>query len=363
MRTGKRIGIILILLILCFWTGTGTAENGASPRPPQEEYGSELKRGILVVRADTSTSRVRDWRRAKTAEVGEFTGETAEIIYKQTRITDGYHEGDPMNLSMRILYDRNRVTPSPVILFIPGGGFMSSVMRSLEFYYTFFAVRGYVTAVIEYRTIGQGRYTDGVADVRDAVRWLRAHAKEYGIAPERIGLFGASAGSHMAALACTAPDLDCFRGEDNLSMSYAVQAVACLYGTSDLTRVAADMDRETQRLHTLPRACEAQYVNGALSGKGILDDPEEAARANPVNYVNGSEPPFLHIHGDEDNLVSPSGSLLLHNTLLEHGASSVRYSLRGENHGTAGFYSEPAMHLLYEFFREYLRREHAPIQR
>ena len=211
-----------------------------------------------------------------------------------------------------------------------------------------------MTAVIQYRTIGQGRYMDGIADIRDAIRFLRANAERFGINPDRIGLFGASAGGHMACLAAAAPDLDMFRGENNLSYSHEVQAVVSLYGTSDLTRIAMDFDPVSQLFHTLPRCCEAQYVNGALSGLGILEDPEEADRANPITYLDGDEPPFLQMHGDADNLISPSMSLLLHNALLRCGDISVRYSLRGENHGTAGFYSEPAMRLIDTFYRRFL---------
>ena len=160
----------------------------------------------------------------------------------------------------------------------------------------------------------------------------------------------------MAALAGVAPDLDDFRGENNLGFSSNVQAVICLYSMSDLTRIAMDMDSETQLFHTYPQACEAQYVNGVLSGLGILDDPEEADRANPITYLSGDEPPFLHLHGDADNLISPSMSLLFHNALLDHGDISYRYVLHGENHGSAGFYTEPALQLISSFCEIYLKR-------
>ena len=356
----KRTTVLLLLAVFLaarLAGGAGSAKSNAHEDIRtllHREYGTELHRGTLVVRADTSTSTVSDWRDSPAADPGIFTGETDELVYKRTSVTDGHRLGEPLDLTMRVLYHRDGKGPRPAILFIPGGGFMSSTLRALEFYYTFFAVRGYVAAVIEYRTIGEGRYMDGVADVRDALRWLRAHAAEYGIDPERIALFGNSAGAHMAALAASAPDLDTFRGDNNLDFPCDVRAVVCLYGTSDLTRVAMDMDPETQRLHTLPQACEAQYVNGVLSGLGILDNPEEAARANPVTYVTGGEPPFLHLHGDRDNLISPSMSLLLHNALLEHGGISIRFVLLGENHGTAGFYTRPAMNLISGFLKEYL---------
>ena len=353
-RIKARYMIPAVLLGLCLLAGTGGAESSRIAWELHEEYGTELGRGTLTVHADTSTSIVADWRKAEPVDAGHYRSDGTDIVYKRTVITDGHHTGEPLDLSMRILSDPRKKTPQPAILFIPGGGFMSSVLDGPAFYYACFAAHGYVTASAEYRTIGQGRYMDGVADIRDAIRFLRAHAEEYGIDPERIALFGMSAGGHMAALAGVAPDLDEFRGENNLEFSHDVQAVVCLYASSDLTRIAMDLDAETQQFHTRPEACEAQYVNGVLSGLGILDDPEEAARANPITYVHGGEPPFLHMHGERDNLISPSMSLLLHNALLENGDDSVRVVLRGDNHSTAGFYTIPALRLMARFLEDHL---------
>ena len=356
MGRKKRLPLFLIFTALCLLISTGTADSQSIARKVHEEYGTELRRGTLVTHADTSTSTVRDWRHAPAVPQKGFLGDVEQFVYKRTKITDGNHIGESRELSMRILFDRNAEGPRPVILCIPGGGFMSSDMDNMDFYSGYFADHGFVAAVIEYRTIGQGRYMDGVADIRDAIRGLRAHADKYGIDPENIGLFGASAGGHMAALTAVAPDLDKFRGEGNLGYSHEVQAVVSLFGTSDLTRIAMDLDSETQQFHTLPQTCEAQYVNGVLSGMGILDDPEEARLANPITYLDGDEPPFLHMHGDEDNLISPSMSLLLHEALLKHHDISVRYSLQGENHGSAGFFTEPALNLILAFCERHLCR-------
>ena len=356
MRKITVFRFFMVLIAFCILCGLVSAESADISQLLYEEYGTELRRGTLVIYADTSTSMVVDWRGAAVADPGEFTGTVRDLVYKQTTITDGHRQGEPLELRMRICYYPDAGETRPVILFIPGGGFRSSVMRSLQFYYEYFAVRGYVTAVIEYRTIGEGRYMDGVADIRDAVRFLRAHAEEYGIDTDRVGLFGGSAGGHMAALAGVAPDLDDFRGENNTGFSSDVRAVICLCSTSDLTCIAMDMDSETQQFHMLPTTCEAQYVNGVLSGLGILDDPEEADRANPITYLSGGEPAFLHLHGDADNLISPSMSLLFHNALLDHGDISLRYVLHGENHGSAGFYTEPALQLMSSFFEIYLKR-------
>lgn len=102
------------------------------------------------------------------------------------------------------------------------------------------------------------------------------------------------------------------------------------------TDSGADYDEECQSIHESPYSSESQYVNGVFSGMGILENPEEAERANPITYIDGTEPPFLIMHGDQDTLVSPSKTVILHHALLAAGADSTRYSLSGENHGATG---------------------------
>ena len=81
----------------------------------------------------------------------------------------------------------------------------------------------------------------------------------------------------------------------------------------------------------------AQWVHGLGTTKAITDDPSAVARANPATYVDGSDPAFLLFHGDNDRLISPSQTLLLHNALRARGAESTRYVLRGANHGDLSF--------------------------
>ena len=86
-----------------------------------------------------------------------------------------------------------------------------------------------------------------------------------------------------------------------------------------------------------------------------MDNIDEVNLSDPLYYINGKECPFILFTGDEDNLVSPSQSLNLHNKLLEFGVKSTRYSLEGATHGKGGFTCEKCMRIILEFLEKYLK--------
>lgn len=88
------------------------------------------------------------------------------------------------------------------------------------------------------------------------------------------------------------------------------------------------------------------------SGKGLGDDEKEVKKSNPVNYVNGEEPPFLFMHGDSDRCVSNSQTLLVHNKIKEKGGKTIRYVLKGDDHGRGGFNSEELLNIIIKFIND-----------
>ena len=227
------------------------------------------------------------------------------------------------------------------------------------------AEHGYAVASIEYRTTADGAtYTDGLADVKSAIRYLRAHATQYDINASKVAVWGQSAGGYLAAMTGTTNGDSQFNLGGNLDQSSNVQAVVDEFGPSDLANIAADFDPSTQRARSGPDHSVAKYVNGPASGKSLSDDPAAAAAANPVNYVRASAAPFLLFHGSADNLVSPSQTLLLHEALRAAGVQSTRYVLVGAGHGDLAALTNPdsakpwstneVMNLLVSFLRRYL---------
>jgi acetyl esterase/lipase len=177
---------------------------------------------------------------------------------------------------------------------------------------TYVADQGYTVASIQYRTVANGHtYQDSVVDVKSAIRYLRAHADQYGINPAKVSVWGHSAGGYLAAMAGTNNDLKQFDVGGNLDQSSIVQAVVDQFGPSDLSKVAADFDTATQQTYAAPGNFLASYVFGPATRKSINDDPAAVAAANPATDVNSSDPAFLLMSGSADQIVSPSQTLLM----------------------------------------------------
>lgn len=347
----NKICIFILLMLLVSFRVFAADEGDSSLMEgplPQNEYGTVIAMGREVSAQDTSTSIVVDWRDLADADVSAYAAAEDSFIFKSTVRTDGYRKGEALGLEMKVKYHPEAETPSPCVVLIPGGGFQTASPDSLAVLQRYFAIHGYAVAAFSYRVIGEGLYSDAAEDINDAIRFVRANAEKYNIDPDRLALLGNSAGGYFAALVGASQDNGAF-GADELS---SVKAVVDLYGLSDLTQVAMDYDEEVQAAYYDTRTAPSQYVNGVFTEKTIYETPESAAASNPLTYINGSEPPFLIMHGSSDTIVSPSQSILVHNALLENGVESIRYSLTGSEHGRGGFDSETALRIMVDFLDE-----------
>ncbi|MBQ3458573.1 MAG: prolyl oligopeptidase family serine peptidase, partial [Synergistaceae bacterium] len=107
-------------------------------------------------------------------------------------------------------------------------------------------------------------------------------------------------------------------------------------GPTDLTKIADDYSDEKKALYYSASSFPSIFVNGVTvykdrKGGSVLDTPETANDANPLNYVSKNAPPFLIFHGDSDKTVSPSQSKILHNALIKTEQTQLSISSRAEN--------------------------------
>ncbi|MFE4372966.1 prolyl oligopeptidase family serine peptidase [Streptomyces sp. NPDC056835] len=226
----------------------------------------------------------------------------------------------------------------PLVVYLPGGGFVRADKSGAPDQRTYVAEQGYAVAAIEYRTTADGAtYEDGVADVKSAIRYLRAHADEYGIDAGKVAVWGESAGGYLAAMVGTTHGVERFDVGDHLDRSSEVQAVVDKFGPSDLAGIGADFDTAARRANVAPGNSTAAWVYGPGTKKSVTDDPAPVARANPATYADSSDPAFLLFHGSADRIVSPGQTLLLHNALRAKGVDSTRYVLTGADHGDLAF--------------------------
>jgi len=254
----------------------------------------------------------------------------------------------------------------PLVVYITGGGFLRSDKTANLDQRTYVAEQGYVVASVEYRTVTTcATYTDSVADIKSAIRYLRAHADRYGINISKVAVWGQSAGGYLAAMTGVTNGLQQFENGANPGQSSTVQAVVDEFGPCDISTLASDYDIATQDATYAAGNSFAQFIFGSGTTLSVKDNPTSMAAANPVIYVSGASPPFLLLHGSADQLVSPSQTVMLHNALRAGGVESTRYVIMGANHGDLTFLgfdpnvakpwsSEHVMHGIVSFLSKHL---------
>ncbi|MEU4693488.1 alpha/beta hydrolase [Actinoplanes sp. NPDC023714] len=210
---------------------------------------------------------------------------------------------------------------------------------------------GYAVARVTYRLSGEARFPAQLHDVKAAVRWVRHHAAELGVDPARIGVWGESAGGHLATLlALTGKDPELAGDVGVLDQSDSVAAAVVWYGPSNLLSMAAQNHPQGLQDHDDPDSPESRLVGGP-----VQDMPKEAAAASPVGYVSDDAPPILLVHGDEDRIVPVGQSIELHQRLSDAGARVELRIVAGADHCLIGADLEPEVAASIAFLDRTLR--------
>ncbi len=260
--------------------------------------------------------------------------------------------GRPLTLDLYL--HEQAPAPQPLIIFVHGGawrmGSKSDCDEALEL-----LPAGFAVASVGYRLSQEAIFPAQIRDVKAAVRWLRAHAQEYNLDPDRFGAWGPSAGGHLVALlGLTANFKEWDHHGDHVeaadfSISSAVQAVCDWYGPTDFLRMN---DLPGLEDHNAPDSPESLLV-----GAPIQEHPGLVAWANPINYIHpgafaqpGPLPPFLICHGDQDPVVIPLESHLLHDALEQAGCASTLVIVPGAGHGFTGAQNAEMVERARDFF-------------
>jgi acetyl esterase/lipase len=224
--------------------------------------------------------------------------------------------------------------PPPLVVWIHGGAWLFGDRRYLpetlrpNQLFDELINAGLAVATIDYRHALEAQFPAQLHDVKAAVRYLRAYADVLGVDTSRIGVWGESAGGHLAALiALTAqrPELEGTLGV--LGESSAVDAVVDWYGVADLTLPPAQ---------TPPPENAAQPPSELLTAPHDLlvggQDQDAYAAASPISYVTPAAPPFLLVHGTADAVVQYLHSEVLAQALTEAGVPVRLVPVEGADH-------------------------------
>lgn len=241
----------------------------------------------------------------------------------------------------------NAEAPVPLIIWIHGGGWKSGSKENCLPVRTGFTERGYAVASINYRLTGEASFPAQIEDCKAAVRWLRSHAKEYGLDANHFGAWGSSAGGHLVALLGTSGDVSSFDTGENLDVSSRVQAVCDYYGPSDFNTMGAVPGFE---MHARASSPESALLGGPASEK-----PEMAKAASPVSHATPDDPPFLIVHGDSDRTVPLDQSRRMDAALRKAGVKTELIILPGSGHGGPAFSSPDITSKVAAFFDSHLK--------
>lgn len=265
---------------------------------------------------------------------------------------------DNRTLQMTLLVPRTD-KPKPAIVYFPGGGFTTAAHNKYIEMRMALAEAGFVVAAVEYRTVPD-KFPALLIDGKSAVRYLRAHARQFGIDPERIGVIGDSAGGYLAQMVgVTGDDKEYDQGE-YLDQSSAVQAVTTIYGISNLMNIGEGYSKEIQDIHASKAVTEALLVHGtafaSYPGASILSDTAKAMNASSMGHIREGLPPFLIMHGTADALVSPVQSAQLYKALKEKHNDVQYVEVEGAGHGDIYWFQQPIIDRVVKWFKEKLGR-------
>jgi acetyl esterase/lipase len=208
-------------------------------------------------------------------------------------------------------------------------------------------------ASINYRLVDAGPFPMQIEDCRAAIRFLRANAAKYGLDPERIGVWGGSAGGHLVALLGTAADeIGWDQVGGNNGVSARVQAVCDFFGHTDFVSLIEERP-----------FFPAQGPIARLLGGPPKEKRDVARKASSVTFVSKDDPPFLIVHGDKDETVPLRQSQILTDRLKEAGVDVTLLVVKNGQHGLWGPAAEPNSRAINEtvsaFFEKHLKNGEA----
>ena len=251
-----------------------------------------------------------------------------------------FQKGDNYELKLNLFTPKNSAKALPLVVMIHGGCWIDGGHADYSYYGVKLARLGYAAATIDYRLADQAPYPAAVDDSRNAIQWLKDHAKTYSIDPNRIALLGGSAGGHLVELIGYAANTPTKQHPNGPGPN--VKAIIAFYGWSDLTDPAV----------------RDPYWNEAFLGKKYSDAPDLYKEASPITHVSKQSPPTILLQGTIDAIVPMSQSVKLAKKLEANNVPYIYVPFEGQFHAFDFFQdtTERSLYFIEQFLNEYLSR-------
>ena len=238
-------------------------------------------------------------------------------------------------LTMDLYVPQSDCTKAPVVLWIPQGGGLSRAHMSygppmglVE--------RGYAIAKIDYRMSYEAIFPASIQDCKTAVRFLKAHAGQFGLDANRVGSMGESVGGYLSLMMGLVSNKPEYETELYSQCSSEIIAVCDIYGPSNFLTMGQQEKKGFSIIdHNAPDSPESKFLGGP-----VLENKDKAMKASPIAYIkSGSNkiPPIIIFHGDKDPCVPYEQSVEIYDALKSIGADVSFYTIPGGDHSLEFF--------------------------
>ncbi len=274
----------------------------------------------------------------------------------EARFDQPYAGTDNPRQRLELLVPKKRASdkPLPVVAFIHGGGWRNGDKTGGRRRVASYVTSGqFVGVSIGYRLSGEATWPAQIHDCKAAIRWLKANADSLGIDPDRIGVWGSSAGGHLVAMLGTSGNVADLEGKlgSHTAVSSRVSCVVDEYGPTNFLTMNDFPSRIDHLSATSPESL--------LIGGQITEHEDKVRHASPLTYVSKDDPPFLIIHGTDDPLVPYNQSKVLEAALQKAGVAVSLQTITAGQHG--GFRSRELDRRTRLFFEKHLLDKDADI--
>ena len=244
-------------------------------------------------------------------------------------------------------YDYLKSDPRPLIVFVQGSSWRQPTMGEEIPQLVQFVKAGYIVATVQHRNSLDGHsFPAFLQDVKTAIRFLRAHAEQYAIDPQRVAIWGTSSGANASLLVALTPDDPRYKTAEYTDQSDAVNAVVSCFAPTDVVDTFKNASQ-------VPGSDILQY---SLFGTDPSKWEDINRQMSPLYQIKDGQkyPPFLLLHGDADKVVPYHQMEDMYHALEEHGVSVEAYRVKGANH-ERDFWSQT----IYDIVKDFL----APIEK
>ena len=253
--------------------------------------------------------------------------------------------GQELKLDVYPAQTPQQTLTGPAIIVVHGGSWSAGNKSDFAHWDRWLSAEGYTVFDIQYRVAPQPNWREATGDVRTAVGWVKQHAAEFQVDPDRIALLGRSAGGHLALLAAYTPG--------NGGRTYTdthVRAVVSLYGPTDLAWGYTHPAR--------PDVIDGPGTLRRFLGGTPESVPNAYWEASPINHVGAETLPTLLLHGERDLLVGPQHARRLSEKLarahVPFQAVYLPYALHGFDFNINGWGSQIEQPVLLAFLQKHL---------